>query len=384
MPPETYSDDNGNKVVVRHKGPAGRGIPAGGTAGKVLVKSGTADFETAWATPPNGTDAVTFTGEVPVSGNLAIFDGITGKVIKDSTRALSYFATANEVSLKQNKVAGKGLSTEDYTTPEKVKLAGLFIGGFRGTFANYAALLANDFNPVPRAGDYCHIASTGIEVVEVLWDTVNAVWTQKATPTLNLVGNEIATALFASADAPGYDKETCRIFTSGEKSQIADLAALATSLGATATPPVAAYGAFSYFDLVGSSVGLPSVSDGLSNMVKPNPTTTFLGVSSLFTSPSNARLTYTGTADRLCLVTAKVAVGNLNSKVLVFGIAKSGNIIPSSRQLQVTPSTGATTSVTLSAIVSLVGGDYLEVFIGNTTDSTSPNIRVLSLEATSL
>ena len=82
-----------------------------------------------------------------VDTNIALFDGVTGKVIKDSGVKLSdlpvkgaddNFVTDTQLSYIHapgsdnqdlsglvEKVAGKGLSTEDYTTEEKSKLAGL-------------------------------------------------------------------------------------------------------------------------------------------------------------------------------------------------------------------------------------------------------------------
>ena len=76
-----YSDDNGNRVVTRHRGPAGKGFPAGGTTGQLLAKTADTDYAATWVNPPDGTDAVL--GPVSaVDGNFALFDGVTGKFEK--------------------------------------------------------------------------------------------------------------------------------------------------------------------------------------------------------------------------------------------------------------------------------------------------------------
>lgn len=64
------------------RGPAGPGVPTGGTTGQVLSKVDGTDYNTEWA------DAATGDGDVvgPASatnGNIALFDGTTGKLLQD-------------------------------------------------------------------------------------------------------------------------------------------------------------------------------------------------------------------------------------------------------------------------------------------------------------
>jgi len=59
----------------------------------------------------------------PVNGNLAALDA-NGDLV-DSGKKTSDFGSAVDIANKVDKVAGKGLSTNDYTTQEKNKLAGL-------------------------------------------------------------------------------------------------------------------------------------------------------------------------------------------------------------------------------------------------------------------
>lgn len=380
--PESYTDDNGNRILIRHAGPAGRGIPAGGTTGKILVKASGTNYDTAWATPPNGTNAVG--GPISsVNGNFALFDGITGKLIKDSGRALTYYASASLVATKEDKVVGKGLSEANFTTVEKTKLGNLAAGGFRGSFDNSAAIGGFTFTPVPRPGDYCYIEKTGDEIIEVLWDSVNGVWTEQVLPPVTMTGDEIAFALFESTDSVSYNQNDCRIFTSGEKATLAAHGALISALtGVTTVLP--AYGSLAYFNLTGTAVTIAVVSDGSSNMVKVNVASTVAGLSTLFDNggSSNGRLRYTGTATRVFHVTAKVAFTGATTDVLVFGLAKNASLDLASRGLKAMDATGTVDSLTLSALVSLATNDYIEVFVGNTTDISGPTVSVLSIEVT--
>lgn len=237
MPPELFSDDNGNRVLVRHKGPAGKGFPSGGTTGQLLAKTSNTDFAATWVNPPDGTDAVVGP-TVAVDGNLVIFDGTTGKLVKDSTRSLSYFAPVSLVDTKVDKVVGKDLSTNDFNNDYKAKVDGIqSTSGYRGSFATLAAIEAYSFNPVARAGDYCLIEGTGVDAQKVLWDNTNLQWVQQFPDAVDMTGAAIAAVLFDTDDA--WDQNTCRIYTESEKAQLAAHEALINSLvggiGATST-----------------------------------------------------------------------------------------------------------------------------------------------------
>lgn len=218
--PETYADDNGQRVIIRHTGPAGRGIPAGGTTGQILVKDSGSDYASHWADPPDGTDAVAGPF-ASVNNNVVVFDGVSGKAIKDGGHPLSYYASNTALATKVDKIDGKGLSDENFTSSEKDKLAGLSSGGFRGSFEDRDALDSNDFDPVPQPGDYCYIEATGDDIIEVLWDSINEEWTEQTLEPVTMTGGEIATALFETTDAASYSQANTRIFTTSEKAQLA-------------------------------------------------------------------------------------------------------------------------------------------------------------------
>lgn len=80
---------------------------------------------------------------------------------------------------KVDKITGKGLSTEDYTTAEKSKLAGLEGNKFRGTYLSLAALQAAV--PVADAGSYAYVdAGAGADTYIALWDGDDAEWQLQA------------------------------------------------------------------------------------------------------------------------------------------------------------------------------------------------------------
>lgn len=101
--------------------------------------------------PPGSEDAKTLGGQLP-----------------------AYYATVAQVNDKVDKVAGKGLSTEDYTTAEKSKLASLN-PLFVGQYISLAALQAA--HPVAQIGQYAIVdPGTGIDAVKYIWDDSDQVW----------------------------------------------------------------------------------------------------------------------------------------------------------------------------------------------------------------
>lgn len=378
--PEIYNDSNGARVIVRHKGPAGRGFPSGGTAGQILAKGSANDYDAQWVNPPDGTDAVVGPASA-TNNNVAVFDGATGKLIKDGGQPLSNYASVSLVSTKQDAEAGKGLSQENFTTSLKNKLDGLS-EHYRGTFASTAMLEGNVFSPAPVAGDYALIEVLGEAQTVSFWDDTNGEWDH--TVVEQMTGQEIADALFDSADAAAWDKDTCRIFTESEKTQLAQHEAFISSLSGVSTETP--FGALGYFSTVGSTIPITAVSDGLTNMVKVDVTTSMSAASLKFDNGGgvNGRLRYTGSAQRTFLVTAKVALDVTGADKLVFGLAKNNAVELLSRTIQEGIASGGTISVTLTSIIPLSLNDYLEVYIGNLTNTDDPLIHVLSIEASVL
>lgn len=371
-----------NRIIIRHVGPAGKGIPAGGSAGQILSKSSSGDFATHWVNPPSGTDAVSGPTS-STANNIALFYDSTGKAIKDSGVALSSLAMASSVAGKVDKVTGKGLSDSNYTAAEKAKLATL-AGAFRGSFASLAAINAADFSPAPAAGDFCTIEENSEDIELVLWDNTNELWTVFSLDPVIMTAAQIATALFKTTDAETYSKELCRIFTHTDKSNL-DLVVANLSEVLSLMP---SFGSFHYFSLTGTDTVISAASDGLSNFVKVSAATTLSDDLSLFdsgASPTDNRLRYVGTVARAFKLTASISSGGVSvGDVLIFAVAKNGTAIPSSRIVEEVNSANDIVALTSSCIVTLTTNDYVEVFVANATDTSDPTIYNLTLNVVSV
>lgn len=113
--------------------------------------------------------------------------------------------------------------------------------------------------------------------------------------------------------------------------------------------------------------------------VKALGTTTSAGLFRV-TSPTNNRLTYSGSKTRSFYVSGALSITNPNSnRFFSFYIAKNGVIVPESRQdIKVVNSTDQV-SLPLSCRVSLAPGDYIEVWVANQTATTDVTVQTLNL-----
>ena len=141
------------RTIVRSVGPEGPAGPAGPAGSMTGPVGATADA-------------------------IVLFSGTTGNVVKDSTVTLSSLATAAALTSglagKVDKVTGKGLSTNDFTTPLKNKLDGLSTATFRGAYPTLPDLQAAV--PAGNEGDYAHVEVLGTDLVVYHWDDVNGTW----------------------------------------------------------------------------------------------------------------------------------------------------------------------------------------------------------------
>lgn len=141
------------RTVVRNNGPEGPEGPAGPAGSMTGPGSATADA-------------------------IALFNGTTGNVLKDSAVLLSALATASALTAglagKQDTVAGKGLSEQDFTTALKAKLDALGTATYRGSYTTLANLEAAV--PAGNAGDYAHVQVLGTDLKVYHWDSTNGVW----------------------------------------------------------------------------------------------------------------------------------------------------------------------------------------------------------------
>lgn len=377
--PEIFNDSNGARVITRHKGPAGKGIPEGGTTGQILVKSSSAAYATTWVNPPDGTGAVVGPSSA-INGNFALFDGTTGKLIKDSTFAVSYFATKSYADTKVTIVSGKGLSTNDFTTTLKDKLDLLDPSGYRGSFETIELLEAFDFDtPLPRQGDYCLLELEDAPINLVLWDETNLLWTPVVPDAVDMTGAEIAAVLFDGDDV--WDQDTCRIFTEAEKAQLASHETILSTLGLGTI--INAYGGVHYFNLTGTTQTLTGTSDGTTNTYKVTVSTALASSSLNFDNggADNGRLRYTGAVSNVFQITARMALEGASTGDFVVSIAKNGAVVSETRQLTAVNTNNDIENVEVCAILTLLTNEYVEVFIGRTGGTLNPVVHSLAIEA---
>lgn len=120
-------------------------------------------------------------------------------------------AMTQALTTKVNAVDGKGLSTNDFTTAEKTKLAGLESSHFKGTYVDLAALQAGVASPI--AGDYADVdAGAGADVMRYLWDASDAAWKPQASAT-SLTAAQVKALYEANPDT--------NPFTDAEKTKLA-------------------------------------------------------------------------------------------------------------------------------------------------------------------
>ena len=84
----SYKDDTGAVTSLKGAdGATGQGVPAGGSAGQVLTKIDGTDYNTEWGTPAGGGDVVGPASSV--ADHVALFDGTTGKLLKDGGKTIA-------------------------------------------------------------------------------------------------------------------------------------------------------------------------------------------------------------------------------------------------------------------------------------------------------
>lgn len=121
---------------------------------------------------------------------------------------------------KVDKVAGKGLSSNDYTTAEKNKLAGLEGSHFKGLHGSLAALQAA--HPSAVAGDYADVdAGAGVDVVRYLWDVSDSQWVAQTAAGGSMTAAQVKTAYESNPDT--------NAFTDAEQAKLDGIAAGATA-----------------------------------------------------------------------------------------------------------------------------------------------------------
>ncbi|WP_296277865.1 hypothetical protein [Pseudomonas sp. UBA7530] len=129
-------------------------------------------------------------------------------------------ALSVQLDLKVDKVAGYGLSQENFTAAEKAKLAALEGSHYRGTFINLAAL--QTAIPTAQEGDYADVdAGAGAPVQRYIWDESDGEWVAQAGSADPITAAQVKVLYESNPDTNAY--------TDTEKSKLGSIAAGATA-----------------------------------------------------------------------------------------------------------------------------------------------------------
>ena len=140
-------------------------------------------------------------------------------------------------------------------------------------------------------------------------------------------------------------------------------------------------GEISFFSGTPNIINISSISNGASNMVACNPatvlTTDMMGMG-FDTDGVNGRLRYTGATTRVFHVACTISVGPfVSNDQFVFGIARNGSVLSTSKVIQKTNNSGEVMSTALHVMVTLAHNQYLELYVGNMT--AGRNVEIYSL-----
>lgn len=127
---------------------------------------------------------------------------------------------------KVDKVTGFGLSQENFTSAEKSKLAGIEGSHYRGLFSSFAALTSGVTSPV--AGDYADVDDgVGSAVERYIWDVSDSEWVKQSGEVSPVTASQVKTLYESNPDT--------NAFTDSEKSKLTGIAAGATANTGTVT-----------------------------------------------------------------------------------------------------------------------------------------------------
>jgi hypothetical protein len=379
----TILDSRGKRIIIRHRGPAGRGIPTGGTTGQILAKTSDDDFQAVWVNPPDGVDGVVSSASSAADNELVVFDSTTGKLVKNSSVLLSEVARTNQLDLKVDKVAGKGLSANDFTSILKNKLENLYPVNYRGAFNDITALNAEVFSEL-NEGDFAFV-----------WDTVNILvyWFYSGQWRLNntapLSGADIAALIF-NGTVP-WDFDECVVFTEDDRTKLEgavtqeELQVLAQQAGIVAP----SYASLSFFNAASPyTVDIVSSSDGTNNFVAVDAPSTVASALSGFSNggSDNGKLHYIAAqTPRVIKVSGNISVSCANSDRVVVAIFRNGTALESqSRSVAEVKAANQVSNIAFETFVSIATSDFIEVRVANLDSSADVAVHSMSLDAISL
>lgn len=141
-------------------------------------------------------------------------------------------------------------------------------------------------------------------------------------------------------------------------------------------------GEISYFNTSGVNIEIATVSDGLTNYVKINPTTTLSDYTNFVSPLNNGRLKYVGLKNSIFSIDCSLSVSPATSNDLFsFAIFKNGTIISTARTLVHLKASTDIMSISIHCSTTLTTNDYIEVFGANLTGSADFKVYSLVLLA---
>lgn len=153
----------------------------------------------------------------PAPGDIGAATAAQG-VLAESAVQPSELSAA--LGAKVDKEAGKGLSSNDFTSAEKSKLAGLESSHFKGLHVSLATL--EIAHPTGSAGDYADVdPGAGSAVRRYIWDVSDSQWQQQAGSGGSMTAAEVKSAYESNPDTNAY--------TDAEQAKLAGVAAGATA-----------------------------------------------------------------------------------------------------------------------------------------------------------
>jgi hypothetical protein len=177
-------------------GDTGAGLLPGGTAGQILKKIDGTDFNTVWedfsfanlsGTPADNTSLSTALTALQTNITAETTRAEAAEAVLQGNISTETARAEGVEANKVDKITGYGLSSNDYTSAEKTKLANLN-NYFMGVFASAAALATA--HPTGTDGQYAVVESAGNDAVEYVWDTINNLWAAGGTGSVTSVNSQ--------------------------------------------------------------------------------------------------------------------------------------------------------------------------------------------------
>ena len=148
-------------------------------------------------------------------------------------------------------------------------------------------------------------------------------------------------------------------------------------------------GELNYFDTTGALISIATQSDGSTNLVKAAVATSLSEDIFEFDNggANDGRLRYTGATTKMfhtAFTISMDATSGSGTNLYVFTIAKNGSMVSGCRVIQSIAVSNDTQSTALHCMVSLATNDYIELYMGNLTDTDDLTVKTINIFAMGL